>query len=92
MEDLLASDGRARVLAPKVLGPARRQKFSVAMVRNLIHEFDKRGSTNHSGGRGMLGFIIAHCEEKRIPYTLRAHFTADGGRAGYFLQREELLQ
>lgn len=91
IDELLQQDGRARVCASPVLGPKRETSFSVAMVKHIIQQFLSSGSSNHSGSGSCLPFIIDYCEQHRIPYTLRAHFTKAGQRCGYYIQREAYL-
>jgi hypothetical protein len=64
---------------------------SVANVKRAIKAFDASGHSNHSGSRLLLPYIIAYCEEKKIPYTLSAQFTKDGKRIGYYIKKEAYL-
>lgn len=92
MGDILKMDGRKRLAAPSVLGPVGvPTKFSVAFVRATINGFLTCGQTVHSSRRGLLGFVVAYCEENAIPYSVHAAFTNEGRRGGYVVKREAPL-
>ncbi len=85
-------DGRGTVVSPSVLGPrASLDSISISSVRRMIQSFKESGQSVHSANRSTLGFIIAYCKEKGIPYTLTAAFTAKGKPAGYFVKRDAPL-
>ncbi len=92
ISEILKMDGRGTIVAPSVLGPrCSSVSISIASVRRVIQAFEKSGHSVHSANRSMLGFVLAHCEEKGIPYTLKASFTKDGKPAGYYVERDAPL-
>lgn len=54
--------------------------------QTVVQAFERTGESQHSGLGQTLPFIIQHCEEKKIPYTLTAH-----PGLGYHIKKEKPL-
>lgn len=91
MKELIAMDGRKTCFTPLVLGSTHSHKVSVSTIRMTIKRFLETGYSQHSGGRLLLGFIIAYCEENAISYNLTACFSKEGKRVGYAIKRNKNL-